>query len=203
MKKRQTHLLGAGMAFLLGCAAAPEVLEPLPGEPPGDVDFSGNWLLHSDSDNERQRIDEAISKAAGPGVSIDQMVRSGGYSGSRPRRHRRGSQGDLVYVFLETGESLKITQTSEGMFLSFDRSVVEEYRFGENRTINVGAIVAQRVSGWIGTEYVVKSLDKNGMKLIEKLWLSDDGNTLHREFTFRGKDDESVVATQIYDRAEK
>ena len=91
-------------------------------------------------------------------------------------------------------------QTDEGMFLSFNRSRVEEFRFGENRMINVGAISAQRVSGWVGDEYIVKSLDKNGIKLTEKLWLSDSGTTLNREFVFSSKKDPEVVARQTYDR---
>jgi hypothetical protein len=195
-------LLCAGAAVVSGCAA-PEMLEPLPSQGSVDVDLSGEWQLRKDAVSERRSIDEAITRAAGPGIAIGGGARS--TRSSSPRRQRRGSDGQLVYVFIETGESLKITQTSEGMFLSFDRSVVEEYRFGENRMINVGAITAQRVSGWVGEQYVVESLDRNGMKLTEKLWLSDDGDTLNRQFRFRAKKDEEdvLVATQTYDRVAK
>ena len=108
-----------------------------------------------------------------------------------------------MQVFLETGTSLKITQTDSGMFLSFDRSIVEEYRFGENRMISVGAIDAQRVSGWVDDQYVVRSLDKNGMQLTETLSLSNNGNTLFRQFVFRDDKDKEVVAGQTYQRDRK
>jgi hypothetical protein len=186
----RVFLSGTFAALFFVACAAPKLLEPMAAGAPENVDLSGSWQLRVDSASERHRIDEAISRAAGPGAPID----------GRPRRQRRGSSGDLVYVFLETGESLKVTQTSEGMFLSFNRSRVEEFRFGENRMINVGQIDAQRVSGWVGEEYIVKSLDKNGMKLTEKLWLSDGGDTLNREFTFSSKKDPKVVARQAYDR---
>lgn len=170
----------------------------MPGGAPDNVDLSGQWELREDAAEERHRIDEAINRAAGGGISI----RSGGGRSSAARRQRRGRDGQLVYVFLETGQSLKVTQTDAGMFLSFDRSVVEEYRFGENRMINVGEISAQRVSGWVDDKYVVESLDKNGMKLTERLWLSEDGNTLFRQFAFREDKDAPavIVATQSYDR---
>jgi hypothetical protein len=183
------YLLLSTLALIaLGCSSR-EVLDPLPAKSSVAVDFSGNWKLLSDSAAERRIIDAAINDAV------------------RGRRSRRGSSskssGGLVQVFLETGEALKVTQTSEGMFLSFDRSIVEEYRFGENRMISVGAITAQRVSGWDGEQYVVQSLDKKGMRLIERLWLADGGDILHRQFVFRDDKNKEVVAEQRYQRVVK
>jgi hypothetical protein len=71
------------------------------------------------------------------------------------------------------GTALKVTQTGSGLFFSFDRSVVEEYRFGENREVEVGAITAERVSGWEGRSYVIETLDKDGAKLIESWQLRE------------------------------
>ena len=60
----------------------------------------------------------------------------------------------------ETGKSLKVTQTEHGFFVSLDRSVVEEFGFGENRIVTLGPIEAQRVSGWEGATYIVETLDE-------------------------------------------
>ena len=105
-----------------------------------------------------------------------------------------------MYVFLETGSSLKVTQTQHALFISFDRSVVEEFRFGENRIISVGAVEAQRVTGWEGNQLVVETLDKNGMKLTERFRLVDGGNTLQRRITFRSKNHEEESIVQEFDR---
>lgn len=180
-------LLSALTTIMLGCSSQ-EVLEPLPANSANAVDFSGNWTLLSDSAAERKIIDAAIS---------------GAVRGNNSRRRSgsgNGGNGGLVQVFLETGSELKITQTDEGMFLSFDRSVVEEYRFGENRMISVGAIDAQRVSGWVDDRYVVRSLDKNGMQLTETIWLAGSGNILYREFLFRDDKNREVTAGQTYQR---
>ncbi len=87
----------------------------------------------------------------------------------------------LVFVFFESGKNLKVTQTGSGLFVSFDRSVVEEYRFGERREISVGEITADRVSGWEGRSYVIETLDKTGAQLSEKYTLVQAGRMLTRD----------------------
>jgi hypothetical protein len=103
-----------------------------------------------------------------------------------------------VHVFLESGQRLKVTQTADGIFISYDRSVVREFRFGENRTVSVGEIVAQRVSGWVGERYVAETLDRNGMKLTEQLYLSSDRQTLHRYISLRKSDQSEVTLQQTF-----
>ncbi len=115
-------------------------------------------------------------------------------SGTSPR----GARELLVHVFLETGTSLKITQTEAGLFVSFDRSVVEEYRFGENRRISVGAISAERVSGWEGAAYVVETLDDDGAKLIESWRLQDRGRRLQRNIEIWHKNQQKLTLTQDF-----
>ncbi len=110
--------------------------------------------------------------------------------------------GGLVYVFLETGKALKVTQTAHALFISFDRSVVEEYRFGESRLISIGQIEAQRVTGWEDTQLVVETLDKNGMKLTERYDLTNGGDTLQRQITFRSKNLEEETIVQEFDRTD-
>ena len=102
-------------------------------------------------------------------------------------------------MFLKNGNTLKITQTAGGMFLSFDRSVVVEYRFGENREVRVGPVVADRVSGWTGREYVAETLDEDRMKLTERFALVNN-HTLQRTIVFRGKNDEEETLVQTFDR---
>ena len=105
-----------------------------------------------------------------------------------------------MHVFLETGNSLKVTQTPYALFISFDRAVVEEFRFGENRTVNVGEIEAQRVTGWDGSQLVVETLDKKGMKLTEQFQLLGAGDVLERRITFRNKKLEEQTIVQEFDR---
>lgn len=185
-----------GTALIAGCGAQ-EVLIPKSGEPPSAVDFSGHWELRSDADAERRRLNDAIRRTDGidGGVILQPAdVRRDGFLLER-RDH-----GGLVHVFLEHGRRLKITQTGSAIFISFDRAVVEEFRFGENRDVSVGPVLAHRVSGWEGDTYVVETLDENGMKLTEQFELADGGETLRRTIVLRSSNDESVTVVQEFDK---
>ncbi|MEQ9562422.1 MAG: hypothetical protein RLN69_07875 [Woeseiaceae bacterium] len=188
------------LLVLVAACASQEILEPRSAVAPEFIDFSGNWQLRRDSAADRERINRAISKAAGDNADIIPIPPEAGRSGQGSRRTPPRQGGGLVQVFLESGENLKITQTAHGIFISFDRSVVEEYRFGENRTINVGEIEAQRVSGWDGDRYVVETLDRKGMKLTEQFYLSEDGQTLHRLIVLRNRDNTDVTMRQSFSR---
>lgn len=116
------------------------------------------------------------------------------------RPGRRSADGSLVHVFLEMGEALKITQTDFGLFISFDRAIVEEYRFGEKRRISVGEIEADRVSGWEDNAYIIETLDMDGVKLIETYRLVD-ARTLSRSIVVVDDDERHVDVTQSFDRS--
>lgn len=185
------------LCVALGACGTPEVLESRNAVVPPGVDFSGDWKLREVPPRQRRRIREAIDATDG----IDDRELYGGMQGNTGRRRGSGNfKGGLVYVFLETGTALKLTQTQHALFISFDRSVVEEFRFGENRLVSVGQVEAQRVTGWEGNQLVVETLDKNGMKMTERFALVDGGNTLQRRITFRSKklDEETIV--QEFDR---
>jgi hypothetical protein len=186
--------------FLLTACAQREVLLPRDGTVPAGVDFSGNWLIQSNHREDQRRLREAIRRT--DGISDDDLFRRPNRdSTDRDRRSRdSGVKGGLVFVFLETGSSLKVTQTEHGMFISFDRSVVEEYRFGENRIISIGEAQAQRVTGWEGDQLVVETLDKNSMKMTERFRLLDAGRVLERTITFRSKEGEEETVAHRYDR---
>ena len=186
-------LLAANLMLALTACATQEPLVPHSADPLEGVDFSGTWLLRDiDSDDQRDII-RALHRAEGD--------KSGGKRSRKSANSRNRSA--LVHVFLETGKLLKIVQTPYAFFVSVDRSVVEEFRFGEHRSINVGQIVAERVSGWDGPVYVVETRDKNGIKLIERFWLSDDKSILNREITFLGKNELTGTATQFFDRTDR
>jgi hypothetical protein len=175
--------------FMLGACVSREVLVPYAATAPPGVDFSGRWQIRAPERADEQRIDHLIQE-------MDGALRQGvGVVRTPPDDKRAG----YVHVFLETGRRLKITQTPYGLFVSVDRSVVEEFRFGEQREVNVGRIVADRVSGWDGNVYVVETLDKNGVKLTERFWLSDD-DVLHREITIRNTKKVESTVLQQFDR---
>jgi len=117
-------------------------------------------------------------------------------AGTTQRRAREA----LVYTFVETGSSVKITQTESALFVSFDRSVVEEYRFGENRRISVGEVTAQRVSGWEGDAYVVETLDREGDRLVDVYRLTARGRELARNIVIWSGDDKILSLEQVFDR---
>jgi hypothetical protein len=190
------------LLVLVASCASQEILQPHSAVAPEFVDFSGHWQLRKDSAADRERINRAISKAAGGDADIIPMPPEAPRSSQGSRRAPPRQNGSLVQVFLESGKNLKVTQTSHGIFISYDRSVVVEYRFGESRTINVGEIEAQRVSGWDGDRYVVETLDRKGMKLTEQFYLSEDRQTLHRLIVLRNRDSSDVTMQQSFSREE-
>lgn len=187
--------------FVLSACGSPEVLIPKVAAVPVGVDFSGQWKFRPDSMRDQPRIGEAIDRT--DGVDNKQIMREMINKQKNARYGSRGSgktKGGLVGIFLETGDALKITQTYDALFISFDRSVVEEYRFGENRPINIGQADAQRVSGWEGSSYVVETLGEKGMKLTDRYSLAADSQRLLRHITLRSKNMEEVTIVQEFDR---
>ena len=191
--RRQARILLVTLAAvsMLSCVAK-EVLAPKSGAVPAGIDFSGQWQLRDPDRESIRRLDEATA-----GIPDDILKEA---KRARTGRPSRSSKGTAVYVFLEAGTNLKITQTEFGIFISFDRSIVEEYRFGENRMANVGPILAARVSGWEGDDYVIETLDDDGAKLIERYRLESNGSQLVRQIVLRVKGKQTLDIEQIYDR---
>lgn len=185
-------------ACLLTACASREILIPKSGAVPAGMDLSGTWRLREQAGSGQRRINDAIRRTDGVNdrIIVDPMdIPEERNSVARPRRNT----GGLVHVFLENGKTLKITQTADGLFLSFDRAVVVEYRFGENREVQVGPVIADRVSGWEGREYVAETLDPNNMKLTERFAL-ENHHTLQRTIVFRSKNGETETIVQTFDR---
>lgn len=189
-KRRLLVLVLAGVATLWGCTA-PEKLAPKAAAVPVGLDLSGQWRLRPASQETQRRIDAAERKATGGDQSLIPT--------SREDRNRRRSDDMQVHIFLESGKALKLTQTDHGLFVSFDRSVVEEYRFGEQRTVNVGPVEAERVSGWEGSTYVIETRGKEGAMLVESYRL--DGDSLIRSVRITNGNEVVLDVEQHFDRA--
>lgn len=172
-----------------GCAGR-EVLALRSSVVPDGLDLSGRWVLQEGSDDTIRRFRNAEVSAAGGDDSI-----------FAPQRRPRRGDGSLVYVFLETGRNLKITQTRQGLFISFDRSIVEEYRFGEHREISVGPVKADRSSGFEGSAYVIETLDMEGNRLVDRYELIDDGAVLLRQITVYKRKVIELSLVQKFERA--
>lgn len=172
-----------------GCASR-EVLAFRSGVSPDGVDFSGRWVLQNGGADTIEQFRNAEVSAAGGHDPI-----------FAPQRRPRRGVGSLVYVFLETGRNLKVTQTRQGLFISFDRSIVEEYRFGEHREVSVGPVTASRSSGFEGPAYVIETLDMEGNRLIDRYELIDDGAVLLRQITIYNKQEIELSLVQKFERA--
>jgi len=191
-----------GFVLLVAACTAPEVLDPRPANVPVNVDLSGHWLIREDLSADDRQLYEAIRRT--DGVNDRDIFRRRSRTEADEMLRRSSDdrvKGGLVDVFLETGKSLQVTQTEYGLFISFDRAVVEEYRFGENRMVNVGEVQAQRVTGWEGGELVVETLDRNRMKLTERYRLVDGGKTLERTIVLRSKEGETETLVQKFGKA--
>jgi hypothetical protein len=167
--------------LLVGCASK-EVLLIKDAAVPEGIDLSGLWQLREDSKN--------VNLFAGTESLLT----------AAPRSRSRRSDDILVNVFIETGDSLKVTQTDFALFVVFDRAVVEEYQYGELREISIGQISAQRASGWDGLSYLIETLDDDGVKLTERYQLRNDGRVLERSVRVTRGTKLKVDAVQRFDR---
>lgn len=178
---------------LAACAPTPELPTRSAANPAG-VDLSGNWQLREESEKPPAHEGEQPQTIRMPRNSS----RSSAQQESRKARARR-STGLDVWIFIESGKRLRLTQTIDGLFIHFDRAVVEEYTFGENRTVSVGPIEAQRVSGWVGRVLVLETMDEQGAVLTETWALENSGAALVRDIAVIKDDQELYSARQVFD----
>ena len=189
---RVTAMCLLAAVILSGCSSKPVLISKDSGTPAG-LDLSGHWTLRAGpgSDIKADRNREPQFR-----IPSEKTVKGS----TRPRSTLRSS-GPSVQLFLESGTALKITQTGAGVFISFDRSIVEEYTFGENRVVAIGPIEARRVSGWEGRAFVVETLDDQGSIMTETWRLDDGGNTLIRDITVARGGQQTSFSRQRFDRA--
>lgn len=180
-------LVSVGFLILAACASAPSLVSKSAVVPAG-IDLSGKWQIR-----ERPgavRVPELDGH--------ERIVIPKGRSSHKRERHKRS--GMSAQVFLEYGESLKISQTDFGIFISYDRSIVEEYTFGENRLVTIGPIEANRVSGWEANAFVVETLDDDGTILIESWHLENNDTVLVRNIRINKGEKEKFALRQVFDR---
>ncbi len=178
-------LTGLLVLLLAACSSLPE-LDSRDARTPEGVDLSGHWKL---------REDQASAALTRPAQDEQPLIGRG----SRDARESRTRRDSSVHVFIEYGKSLKITQTPYGVFISFDRAVVEEYTFGENRVVTIGPIEAQRVSGWEGRSFIIETLDRSGTVLQER-WAFESDDVLLRRLLLKRGEDVTFSLQQRFDR---
>jgi hypothetical protein len=200
---RLTAVCLLAAVILTGCSAKPVLMPKDSGVPVG-LDLSGSWTLRGDPGSAPKAARDRELKIRIPRGTTDKGNTDKGNTDERTARSRSSarSAGPSVQLFLESGTSLKITQTRAGLFISFDRSIVEEYTFGENRVVAIGPIEAQRVSGWEGRAFVVETLDDQGSVMTETWRLDDNGNTLVRDITVVRRGKQNSFSRQRFDRAD-
>ena len=190
---RTALLATLAMLVLTGCGSKGPVLTPKDARAPANVDFSGSWRLRPAFADTNRRFDEIAGRAAEDG---NPLIRT------RDRAAESRRAGSLLHVFLETGSTLKITQTDHGVFISFDRAVVEEYEFGEHGVVSVGEVTAERAAGWEGTRFVVETADGDDARLTETYKLGADDGVLVRSVRLAVRKQPPVELEQVFDRVE-
>lgn len=191
-KKAENLLMALAIGLIvLACASGPVLLARSAKVPDG-VDFSGVWQLRMEPGAELLRRPGSDSRIVIPPANKQRRVES---------RGSKRSKGSTVHVFLENGELLKISQTVDGLFISFDRAIVEEYTFGENRVISVGPIEAQRVSGWQEDVFVIETLDAQGTLLTESWYIDPANDLLIRDISVSEGDEKQFSARQRFERS--
>ena len=182
-------LLSCGLlCLLLTACSSPPVLIAKNAAVPVGVDLSGFWKAQDGVRTGRPEESDGIRDEL---IEVRKVQRS---------RRQRSSSGVSAHVFLQYGTNLKITQTNFGIFISYDRSVVDEFTFGENRMVEIGPIEALRVSGWEGDAFVVETLDDSGTKLFEAWHLEKGGSELVREIRISKGEKESYLEEERFER---
>ncbi len=176
--------------LLVSCAAQLPLLEGKSGAVPDGVDLAGSFRLRVDPDTRR-----LLPQEEGVLVGAEQSRRNRLQNSRIKRNDKRMS----AQVFIENGENIKLTQTDYGLFISYDRSIVEEFRFGENRLVAIGPIEAQRVSGWEGSTFVAETMDKAG-NVLRETWSLRGADELVRNIRLTERDKEVFSQQQIFDR---
>ena len=175
---------------MISCATPPTLIAKSAKAPAG-VDLSGFWTVRIVAPTRRMENADGIREEL---IPLQKMQRN---------RPSRSSDGVSAHVFLQYGTNLKITQTDFSLFISYDRSVVDEFTFGENRVIELGPIEALRASGWQGNAFVVETLDDSGTTLFESWHLEQDDSVLVRNIRISKREKENFAEEQRFDRQPK
>lgn len=196
MRKEFLFLLLFLMLSLNGCASIEE-LDKYSNNSLNEIDLNGSWVFSGKFEDNKQSIESAIKQTNN--VNYRGIKTTGVFDGRNTSKVKRNSRG-VAHLFFENTNKIKITQTKYSLFINFNRSIVEEYSFGEVKKITIGNVIARRSSGWVNNVYRIDTLDDYGMKITEEYKLVNSSNILERLLIFRDRDLNEISVLQTYQK---
>jgi hypothetical protein len=196
VRKEFSFLLLFLMLSLNGCASIEE-LDKYSNNSLNEIDLNGSWVFSGKFEDNKQSIESAIKQTNN--VNYRGIKTTGVFDGRNTSKVKRNSRG-VAHLFFENTNKIKITQTKYSLFINFNRSIVEEYSFGEVKKITIGNVIARRSSGWVNNVYRIDTLDDYGMKITEEYKLVNSSNILERLLIFRDRDLNEISVLQTYQK---
>lgn len=183
--------------FLLSSCASIEELDKYSNKNTSKTDLNGSWEFIGNFEDNKKSIASAVKKTSD--VIYQSIKTTGVFDRNNLSKVKPNSRG-VAHLFFENSKKIKITQTNYSLFINFNRSVVEEYSFGEVKKITLGNVIARRSSGWVNNSYRIETLDDYGMKITEEYKLTGSSNNLERMLIFRDRDLNEIRILQIYQK---
>ena len=183
--------------FLLSSCASIEELDKYSNKNTSKTDLNGSWEFIGNFEDNKRSIASAVKKTND--VIYQSIKTTGVFDRNNLSKVKPNSRG-VAHLFFENTKKIKITQTNYSLFINFNRSVVEEYSFGEVKKITLGNVIARRSSGWVNNSYRIETLDDYGMKITEEYKLTGSSNNLERMLIFRDRDLNEIRILQIYQK---
>ena len=183
--------------FLLSSCASIEELDKYSNKNTSKTDLNGSWEFIGNFEDNKKSIASAVKKTSD--VIYQSIKTTGVFDRNNLSKVKPNSRG-VAHLFFENSKKIKITQTNYSLFINFNRSIVEEYSFGEVKKITLGNVIARRSSGWVNNSYRIETLDDYGMKITEEYKLTGSSNNLERMLIFRDRDLNEIRILQIYQK---
>ena len=183
--------------FLLSSCASIEELDKYSNKNTSKTDLNGSWEFIGNFEDNKKSIASAVKKTSD--VIYQSIKTTGVFDRNNLSKVKPNSRG-VAHLFFENSKKIKITQTNYSLFINFNRSIVEEYSFGEVKKITLGNVIARRSSGWVNNSYRIETLDDYGMKITEEYKLTGSSNNLERMLIFRDRDLNEISILQIYQK---
>jgi len=183
--------------FLLSSCASIEELDKYSNKNTSKTDLNGSWEFIGNFEDNKKSIASAVKKTSD--VIYQSIKTTGVFDRNNLSKVKPNSRG-VAHLFFENTKKIKITQTNYSLFINFNRSIVEEYSFGEVKKITLGNVIARRSSGWVNNSYRIETLDDYGMKITEEYKLTGSSNNLERMLIFRDRDLNEIRILQIYQK---
>lgn len=181
----------------MSSCASIEELDKYSNKNTSKTDLNGSWEFIGNFEDNKKSIASAVKKTSD--VIYQSIKTTGVFDRNNLSKVKPNSRG-VAHLFFENTKKIKITQTNYSLFINFNRSVVEEYSFGEVKKITLGNVIARRSSGWVNNSYRIETLDDYGMKITEEYKLTGSSNNLERMLIFRDRDLNEIRILQIYQK---